>query len=89
MFSPDSKLIITASDDQKIWFWNVSTGHVIRHLEDHSAVINSAFFSPDGQLVVSASDDRTAQIWPVHIEDLLAKANALIQRDPPILTEEQ
>ncbi len=50
-------------------------------------MVLSAVFSPDGRLVVTASADGTAWLWLASsIDDLLAQARSLIQRDPPLLT---
>lgn len=55
----------------------------------HSGPVNSAAYSPDGQQIVTASDDGTARIWDAGIDALLAEAERLIQRDPPLLTPEE
>ncbi len=39
-----------------------------------------------GKFIITASWDQTARIWIANIEDLLAEAARLIQRDPPLLT---
>lgn len=38
---------------------------------------------------MTASADRTARLWLVSVDDLLAEAERLIQRDPPRLTPEE
>jgi WD40 repeat protein len=73
-FSPDGQLIITASWDGTVRFWNAGQRPptTIATLVAHEQFINSAVFSPDGSLVLTASDDRTARLWdtqartPVH-----------------------
>lgn len=68
-FSPDSKLILTASDDGTARLWNAETGVAIRILRGHRAPLRAAAFGPDGLRVVTASghysqsDDNTARIW--------------------------
>ena len=64
-FSPDGKLIVTASDDNTAIVWNVENGEAIDTLKGHTKTINSASFSPDGKLIVTASDDNTAIVWNV------------------------
>jgi WD40 repeat protein len=62
-FSPDSKLVASASFDQTVRIWSSETGALQQTLEGHNGGVNSVAFSPDSKLVASASDDRTVRIW--------------------------
>ncbi len=65
-YSPDGRLIVTASWDNSAKLWNAETGAPLRKLVGgHEGYINSAMFSPDGQTILTASDDRTARCWDV------------------------
>ena len=88
-YSPDGKSIVTASWDQTARIWDAATGKELRELSGHSGAVNSAAYSPDGKSIVTASGDQTARIWIVGVDDLLAEAQRLIQRDPPLLTPEE
>jgi len=88
-FSPDGRLIVTASADRTARLWDAASGAQVRQLSGHSAGVRSAAFSPDGRLIVTASGDRTARLWFVSVDDLLAEAARLIQRNPPVLTPEE
>ena len=48
-FSPNGKLVVTASDDGTVRIWSAATGSLLRVLSEpgHSAVYNAAF-SPNG-----------------------------------------
>ncbi len=55
VFSPDGKLVVTASDDNTAKVWDVATGKEVHTLAGHTSLVISAVFSPDGKLVVTAS----------------------------------
>ena len=61
-FSPDGKMIVTASEDGTARIWDAESGRVLRALE-HKDVVYAAAFSPDGKKIVTASRDKTARIW--------------------------
>ncbi len=62
-WSPDSKRLASASDDQTVIVWNVQTGEKIRTLTGHSGPVKSVSWSPDGKRLASASEDKTAIVW--------------------------
>ncbi len=68
VFSPDDRLILTASDDNlaQVWAWCPGAEAVferVRELPGHTAPVTSATFSPDGRLILTTSRDGTARLW--------------------------
>jgi WD40 repeat protein len=70
-FSPDSKLVASASDDGTVRLWDAATGAPTQVLKGHTDKVNAVAFSPDNKLVASASDDGTVQLWDAATGDIL------------------
>lgn len=63
-FSPDSRILATASHDHTTRWWSVEDWRPLHDIR-HGGVIRSLSFSPGNGRVVSASDDGTARMWDV------------------------
>jgi WD40 repeat protein/serine/threonine protein kinase len=65
-FSPDGKLIASASWDKTIIVWDAETGKVVLPpLIGHTDGVTSMAFSPDGTLLASSSQDGFVILWDV------------------------
>ena len=62
-FSPDGKLVASASDDNRVRFQDSATGKACKTLKGHSCMVMAVALSPDGKLVASASYDKTVRLW--------------------------
>ncbi|KAJ5776942.1 Pfs NACHT and WD domain protein [Penicillium odoratum] len=63
LFSHDSQLLASASDDKTVKVWDASSGQCLQTLEGHTSNVNSITFSHDSQLLASASYDKTVKVW--------------------------
>lgn len=61
-FSPDGKIIATASFDNTAKLWS-SDGKELVTLQGHTEPVVDVSFSPDGQTIATASQDGTAKLW--------------------------
>ena len=64
-FSPNGKIIATASLDRDIKIWDATTFRELRTITGHTDFVYSISFSEDGKRLLSGSFDRTARIWNV------------------------
>jgi WD40 repeat protein len=63
VFSHDSTILASSSEDHDVIIWDASRGTLLQTLEGHSDRVTSVTFSNDSAILASSSYDRTIKIW--------------------------
>lgn len=74
-WSPDGKLIASASDDTFVQVFDASSGQRKLIYTGHTEEVAAVAWSPDGKFIASGGQDGTAQVW-----NATSKAQALVYR---------
>ena len=74
-FSPDGKILASASQDKLIILWEPASGQAARTLQGHPGEVDSLSFSPDGTQLASGSFLGPAIVWDVNTGLQISKLN--------------
>jgi WD40 repeat protein len=62
-FSPDSRLLATASSDATIKLWAVPSGRELATLRGHLTGVSAVAIAPDGRTLVSIEPQQGLRFW--------------------------
>jgi WD40 repeat protein/tetratricopeptide (TPR) repeat protein len=62
-FSPDGKILATASLDKTARLWDTNTQNPTTPPLQHEGMVSSVTFSPDGKILATGCLDGTARLW--------------------------
>lgn len=65
IFTPDGRILATASYDSTLKLWDARQGKSLRTLAGHQNLVLSLAASPDGTMLASGANDNTIRLWDV------------------------
>ncbi|KPJ08536.1 Notchless protein-like 1 [Papilio machaon] len=69
-FSPDTRIIASASFDKSVKLWESATGKFITTLRGHVQAVYMVAWSADSRLLLSSSADSTLKVWSMKTKKL-------------------
>jgi WD40 repeat protein len=61
--------LVSASNDKRVLFWDISSGTVESCFEGHSDKVVCVVWSPDDAQIATASHDTTVRVWDVYTQE--------------------
>eukprot|EP00730_Choanoeca_flexa_P014756 TRINITY_DN656_c0_g1_i1.p1 TRINITY_DN656_c0_g1~~TRINITY_DN656_c0_g1_i1.p1 ORF type:complete len:499 (+),score=85.34 TRINITY_DN656_c0_g1_i1:77-1498(+) len=71
LYSPDGRLIVSASFDKSAKLWDGKTGTFLQTFRAHVGPVYRCTWGPDSRLLITASEDSTIKLWNVKSHKLL------------------
>jgi WD40 repeat protein len=70
--SPDSRTLVSCSEDKTVRLWDAKTGTLLRTMRGHTDEVSQAAFTANGARLVSGSFDGSIHFWDVRSGRLVA-----------------
>jgi len=62
-WGPDSRMLISASEDSTLKLWSLKTYKMIKELPGHRGSVFAADWAPNGATVASGGADKLLKLW--------------------------
>jgi mitogen-activated protein kinase organizer 1 len=62
-FTNDDAFVISGSEDNQIYFWDLVEGKVVHTLKGHKGVVTCVAHHPEAVCLVSTSQDGSVKVW--------------------------
>ncbi|KAL2915398.1 ribosome assembly [Polyrhizophydium stewartii] len=72
-FSPDGRMLASASFDKSVKLWEATTGKFITTLRGHVSPVYQVCWSSDSRQVLSGSRDTTLKVWDIKTKKMKAE----------------
>ncbi|EGF76854.1 hypothetical protein BATDEDRAFT_30824 [Batrachochytrium dendrobatidis JAM81] len=72
-FSPDGRILASASFDKSVKLWDAATGKFITSLRGHVSPVYQVCWSSDSRQVLSGSRDTTLKVWDIKTKKMKAE----------------
>ena len=82
-FSPNGKMIASASDDKTVKLWSID-GKELQTLTGHTDGVYEVTWSPDGKTIASASQDGTVKLWSMETDKMFVLRQTLIGHEAAV-----
>jgi WD40 repeat protein len=79
-FSPDGRLVVTASQDNTGRVWSLDDGRGLMSLDGHQDMLYDARFSPDGTRILTVSGGGTARVYDVSLAKPMSELLKIAQK---------
>jgi mitogen-activated protein kinase organizer 1 len=62
-FTPSDAYVVGASEDGRVYYWELVDGAVVESFAAHSDVVCSIAMHPEGTCLLTSSIDGTVKVW--------------------------
>jgi WD40 repeat protein len=66
-FTPDSRQLLSGSEDGTLRLWEVERGQCVRVIQGYASTLYDLDWSPDGKELASVGSDTEVCLWEVEV----------------------